>query len=97
VTKIYDLATKIFPLVASWLPNKQLIRALHHPYNFEGNLYIGPLSPALTFESEPEFFTLFQAGLSVALIFCTYEQCLMMARGYIHDDDVPVSTSTSPS
>lgn len=38
-----------------------------------------------------------KAGLSVALIFCTYEQCLMIARGYIHDDDVPVTTSTSPS
>ena len=24
-TKIYDLATKIFPLVDSWLPNKKLI------------------------------------------------------------------------
>jgi len=23
-TKIYDLATKIFPLVASWLPNKKV-------------------------------------------------------------------------
>lgn len=36
-----------------------------------------------------------KAGLSVALIFCTYEQCLTVVRGYIHDDEVPVATPAS--
>ncbi|KAL9988345.1 hypothetical protein ACROYT_G002780 [Oculina patagonica] len=38
-----------------------------------------------------------KAGLSVAIIFCTYEQCLQIARGYIHEEDVPATTSTSLS
>lgn len=33
-----------------------------------------------------------KAGLSVALIFCTYEQCIMLAREYLHDDNTLEST-----
>lgn len=30
-----------------------------------------------------------KAGFSVAIIFCTYEQCIMVVRGYLHDDNTP--------
>lgn len=33
-----------------------------------------------------------KAGLSVALIFCTYEQCIMLVREYLHDDNTLEST-----
>jgi len=36
-----------------------------------------------------------KAGLSVALIFCTYEQCLSVIRGYIHDEEAPVAAPAS--
>ena len=36
-----------------------------------------------------------QAGLSVALIFCAYEQCLAMIRSYIHEEELPAVTSES--
>lgn len=36
-----------------------------------------------------------KAGFSVALIFCTYEQCLAMIRSYIHEEELPAVTSES--
>ncbi|PFX29767.1 Mitochondrial thiamine pyrophosphate carrier [Stylophora pistillata] len=32
------------------------------------------------------------AGLSVAIIFCTYEQCIVLVREYLHDDNTPELT-----
>ena len=41
------------------------------------------------------FVSFMQAGLSVALIFCSYEQCLAVIRGYVHDEETQVTTSTA--
>jgi len=40
VTKIYDLATKIFPLVVSWLPNEKVNFEPGKGYGFSAVLIV---------------------------------------------------------